>query len=141
MECLPITDLPFPYVVFKPLSEVTAAEEPPVLVVFYVNVDQLSALAVLANYSRPGIENVLLPFGSGCQSVFLIPYGETKKDNPRAVVGLTDITVRPMVAPDMLSFAVPYAMFRELEDNVPGSFFEKPAWQKVLTRLKRQQAD
>lgn len=141
VECLPITDIPFPYVVFKPLSEVTAAEEPPVLVVFYVNVDQLSALAVLANYSRPGIENVMLPFGSGCQSVFLIPYGETKKDNPRAVVGLTDITVRPMVGPDMLSFAVPYAMFRELEDNVPGSFFEKPAWQKVLTRLKRQQAD
>ncbi|EGO62032.1 IS256 family transposase [Acetonema longum] len=26
---------------------------------------------------------------------------------------------------------VPYALFREMEDNIPGSFLDKPAWQKV----------
>lgn len=102
-----------------------------------MNNDQLSALTVLANYYRPGIENVLMPFCSGCQSIFLIPYAETKKENPKAVVGLTDITVCPMVEPDMLSFSVPYKMFLNMEENTSGSFLEKTMWHRVLARMKK----
>lgn len=137
VECLPITDIPYKYVIFKPMSQVDTAKEIPEIIVFYVNNDQLSALTVLANYYRPGIENVFIPFGSGCQSVFLIPYAETKKENPRAVVGLTDITVRPMVEPDMLSFSVPYKMYLDMEKNIEGSFLEKHLWHRVAGRMKR----
>ncbi|MBP2627577.1 MAG: hypothetical protein H6Q68_2288 [Firmicutes bacterium] len=138
VECLPITDIPYQYVILKPMSQVDDTKEIPELIVFYVNNDQLSALTVLANYYRPGIENVLIPFGSGCQSIFLIPYAETQKENPRAVVGLIDITVRPMIEPDMLSFSVPYKMFLDMEENAKGSFLEKHLWHKVVARMKKQ---
>lgn len=136
VECLPITDLPYQYVIFKPLAQIDQHQDIPELVVFYVTTDQLSALTVLANYFRPGKENVMIPFSSGCQSLFLIPYAEAKKENPRAVVGLTDITVRPMVEPDMLSFTVPYQMFLEMEANIAKSFLEKEVWHKVAARRK-----
>ena len=138
VTCLPITDIPYQYVIFKPLSQLDAAKEKPELIIFYVNTDQLSALTVLANYDKPGIENVIMPFSSGCQSVFLIPYAEAQKENPRAVVGLTDITVRPMVKADMLSFSVSYKRFLELEESVEGSFLNKHLWQRVLSRIETE---
>ena len=80
----------------------------------------------------------MIAFGSGCQSVSLLPYAEAQKENPRAVVGLTDITVRSMVDPDMLSFAVPYRMFLDMEENISGSFLEKHLWQRIVDRMKKQ---
>ncbi|NLZ48898.1 MAG: DUF169 domain-containing protein [Clostridiales bacterium] len=137
VKCLPITDIPYEYVIFKPLSQVDVDKEKPEIIIFFVNPNQLSALTVLANYYRPGYENVMIPFASGCQSLFLLPYAETKKENPRAVVGLIDITVRPMVEPDMLSFSVTYKMFLDMEKNVEGSFLEKNLWRRVLEKMDK----
>lgn len=134
VECLPITDIPYQYVIFKPMSQVDIAQETPEIVSFYINSDQLSALTVLANYYRPGTENVIIPFSSGCQNTFLVPYAEAQKENPRAVVGLTDLSVRLMVEPNMLSFSVPYKMFLDMEKNIKGSFLEKNLWQKIVAR-------
>ncbi|MCI1822064.1 MAG: DUF169 domain-containing protein [Megasphaera sp.] len=134
VECLPITDISYQYVIFKPLSQVNTDEERPVLCIFGVNNDQLSALIVMANYYGSGNENVIIPQSSGCQSIFLIPYAESQKKNPRAVVGLTDITVRPMLDSDIVSFAVPYAMFVEMEQHVTGSFLEKRLWQRIKNK-------
>ncbi|MBE6042967.1 MAG: hypothetical protein E7216_01715 [Clostridium thermopalmarium] len=137
VKCLPITDIPYRYVIFKPLSQVDIDKEKPELIIFYVNPNQLSALTVLANYYRPGYENVMIPFSSGCQSIFLIPYAESKKENPRAVVGLIDITVRPMVEANMLSFSVPYKMFMDMEESVNGSFLEKKLWHRVIGKAEK----
>jgi uncharacterized protein (DUF169 family) len=133
---LPITDIPYKYVAFMPLAAVDEAKEEPRIIVFYANADQLSALVVLANYGRPGLDNVIIPFGSGCQSVVLAPWAEASRERPRAVVGMTDITARPVIDADLLSFAVPMAMFREMEDNVAGSFLDRHDWQKVARRLE-----
>ncbi len=133
-EGLPADEVPSKYVIFKPLAEVADGEEP-VVVVFYATADQLSALVVLANYGRPGNDNVIIPFAAGCQSAFLIPWHEGKQPRPRAVVGMTDISARPVIDADLVSFAVPAAMFREMEANVPGSFLDKEAWAKVAPRL------
>ncbi|MDR3591252.1 MAG: DUF169 domain-containing protein [Negativicutes bacterium] len=133
-DVLPYTDIPFEYVIFKPLTELDQAEEPK-LIVFYANPDQLSALVVLANYGREGNDNVIIPFGAGCHSFCLIPWHEAGQQRPRAVVGMTDITARPFIDADLLAFSVPYAMFREMEDNVSGSFLDKPDWQKVAGRI------
>jgi len=135
VEQLPRTCIPTKYVVVKPLDEVDADKDKPELVVFFCEPDQLSALVVLANYGRPGGENVIIPFGAGCHTVCLIPYAEAHTDKPRAVVGVTDISARPMVDPDLLSFTVPFGMFHEMEANVPGSFLEKPDWKKVRARI------
>lgn len=62
---------------------------------------------------------------------------ESQKENPKAVVGLTDITVRPMVETDMLSFSVPYKMFLDMEESVEGSFLEKPLWHRVIAKMEK----
>lgn len=137
VKCLPIADIPYEYVIFKPLSQIDITKEKPEIIVFYINTNQLSALTVLANYYRKGNENVMIPFASGCQSIFLLPYNEMKKKNPRAVVGLMDITVRPLVDPDMLSFSIPYNMFLHMEESANGSFLEKQLWHGIISKMEK----
>ena len=133
IDSLPMRDNPEEYVVFKPLNKVVDNENPQ-NIVFLVNPDQLSALIVLANYDRETNDNVRVDFAAGCHQIGIIPYSEGESENPRAVVGLTDISVRMRFQKDILSFTVPYKMFLEMESNVEGSFLGKDVWQKVLER-------
>ena len=132
-DSLPYYDVPTEYVVFKPLEELLPNDKPEV-VVFLANPDQISALVTLANYSRNGGDNVLVPWSAGCHSICIIPLNEGKSDNPRGVIGLTDISARKQVNKDVLSFSVPYKMFLEMENNVEESFLTRAEWQKVKER-------
>jgi len=133
---LPIIDVPWDYVIFKPLKEVDAAREKPVVIIFTVTPDQLSALTVLANYARDGIEHVTIPFAAGCQTIGILPYSEAASEYPRAVIGLTDLAarkqVRMLLGKDILTFAVPLKMFYELEAHIKGSFLEMDAWKGLV---------
>ncbi len=135
INALPMRDIPAKYVVFKPLDKVTG-DERPVVIVFLANPDQLSALIVMTNYAKEPGNNVIAPFAAGCHSIGIIPYREAESDNPRAVLGLYDISVRKLVDKDILSLTVPYKMFLEMENNVEGSFLEKHEWQEVLQRVQ-----
>lgn len=141
IESLPITDIPSTYIVFKPLSAVDPAVETPQLVVCYAAPDQLTALVTLANYEVGGYDGAIIPQASGCQSIFLIPLHEAQQPRPRAVVGMLDSSARPFVNADVLTFTVPFPMFQQMEANVPGSFLERSAWQKVRTRIPDADAE
>jgi uncharacterized protein (DUF169 family) len=132
-DALPYYDVPTEYVVFKPLKEILPGEKPEV-VVFLATPDQISALVVLASYARHGGDNVIVPWGAGCHSVCLIPFNEGKSDNPRGVIGLTDVSARKQVEKDILSFSVPYKMFLEMESNVEESFLTREEWLKIKER-------
>ena len=131
---LPITDIPAPYVVFKPLADIDqdAAGQ---VVIFFADPDQLSALVILANYGRETNENVIIPYAAGCQTIGIYPYREAESDVPRAVVGLTDISartyIRQQLGDNLMTLAVPMKMFHEMEANVEGSFLERPVWEKL----------
>jgi hypothetical protein len=122
-------------VVIKPLGSLAQGEEPKV-VTFLVDPDQLSALVVLANYARPGIDNVRIPFAAGCASLALYPFYEAGQANPRAVIGLTDISaryyLRKPLGKDILSFTVPWNLFKEMEGNVSESFLTRFAWKSMM---------
>jgi uncharacterized protein (DUF169 family) len=135
IKAMPIADIPYEFVIFKPLEQVDPQKEEVQLVCFYANPDQISALTVLANYSRPGIDNVIVRFGAGCHSICMLPYYESRQASPRAVMGMFDISARPRVPADILSFTVPFKMFQEMENDIPGSFLEKEAWEIVRKRL------
>ncbi|MDA8334025.1 MAG: DUF169 domain-containing protein [Peptococcaceae bacterium] len=135
VDSLPMTDIPAQYVGFMPLELLTPAESPAVIV-FLANTDQLAALSCLAHYDRGGDTAVISPFAAGCQSLFLLPYAEAEKDPPRAVIGLTDISARKHVDRDLLSFAVPYRMFRDMEASVEGSFLARDFWLRIRERNK-----
>jgi len=132
LQEVPMTEVESRYVLFKPLAQVDPAAEKPETVIFLANPDQLSALVILANYAREGMENVIIPWAAGCQTIGILAYREAKSGKPRAVVGLTDISarkyVRNLLGPDYLTFAMPWEMFLEMESNVEGSFLEKHTW-------------
>ena len=132
VESLPITEVPTKYVVFKPWEQVTAKDKPE-LIVFFVNGDQLSALAVMADYQRGTNQSVTAPFGGACQSI-LFGYAEAKKESPRGVIGFFDISQRSAVDREILTFTVPFRMFQEMEAGVEGSFLELHAWKKLQER-------
>jgi len=101
-----------------------------------VDPDQLSALVVLANYAHPSNDNVRIPFGAGCASLALYPFYEAGQANPRAVIGLTDISARyycrKPLGKDILSFTVPWNLFKEMEENVSESFLSRFAWKSMM---------
>lgn len=141
VECfidnLPIIEKDKPFAVFTPLKDVTEGAQEPEVIIFFVNPDQFSALLVLANYGRIGNENVIIPFAAGCQTIGIYPLREGRSDKPRAVAGLTDLSARVHIRrqlgdPDMMTFAMPLSLFLEMEENVAGSFLERPTWKSLL---------
>ncbi|MCS7163883.1 MAG: DUF169 domain-containing protein [Thermodesulfovibrio sp.] len=135
VEKLPITEVPAEYVIFKPLKEVILKEERPIVIVFPVNSHQLSALVFLANYERENFENVIVPWGAGCQTIGIFAYKEANSDLPKAVLGLTDPSARKQVrkylGDNIFTFTLPFNFFNELEQNVEGSFLERSTWQAL----------
>ena len=132
---LPLADVSPQSVVFTPLAGIKP-EETPESVIFFVNADQLSALVVLANYSREGRENVAIPWAAACQNIGILPCEEGRSGHPRAIVGLTDLSarkyVRKLLGEQYLSFTMPWQLFLEMEADVPGSFLERHTWQSLL---------
>ncbi len=132
---LPVTEVPTRYVLLEPLGRIDPERERPEVVVFLADANQLSALVVLANYESEDNHNVIVPFAAGCQAIGIYPLREGRSDRPRGVVGLVDLSARlqlkKRLGDDLLSFAAPYALFRRMEDNVEGSFLERPTWQAL----------
>ena len=140
VTCLPIMQIPKRYVVFQPLADVDADKETPQTVIFFADPDELSALVVLANYGRGSNENAIIPYAAGCQTLGIYPYREAESDRPRAVVGLTDLSarvcIRKQLGDNLLSFAMPFSLFKEMEANVEGSFLQRRTWQELLKAKK-----
>jgi uncharacterized protein (DUF169 family) len=130
VDTLPMMQVPTRYVVFKPLSQVTESEQP-VVIVFLVNPDQMSALVVLANYTSDDSQSAIIPHAAGCQSIGIFTYREAQSERPRAVVGLVDPSARRTLrrlGSDLLTVSVPLPLFHRMEADVPGSFLERGTW-------------
>lgn len=136
VEELPLFEVPTRYVVFLPLSCVDPDVMKPEVVVFLVNPHQLSALVIMANYGRRGVTNVTVPYAAACQTVGIFAYQESRSENPRAVLGLTDISARlhlkKLVEPDIFTMSLPWRLFLEMENEVPGSFLERRTWRTLI---------
>lgn len=135
VKALPIQDIPTEYVVLKPLEETNLESENVHSITLLVDPDQLSALVVLANHEHPERENVAIPFAAGCQIIGVFMYRELDSETPRALVGLTDISarknVRKILGKDVMSFSMTPAMYREMENNVDGSFLKRNTWAEL----------
>lgn len=126
---------PVEVLVLCPLDQLTQ-EETPVSVIFLVNADQLSALVTLANYDRPGKDNVKIQFGAGCAQAVLFSMCDSEAESYQCTIGLTDPSARLHLKQDLLSFSIPYARFLEMEENVEESFLTKETWQKIRKRIE-----
>lgn len=123
------------YLVFKRWDKVREDEQP-VLVIFFATADVLSGLFTLANFDLPDIHGVIAPMGAGCGSILAYPLTEAKSGNPRCVLGMFDVSARPYVPQDRLTFTVPMARFEQMVANMEESFLSTQSWDAVRKRLQ-----
>lgn len=132
VDSLPMRDIPAKFVVVKPLDQVDPERDDIKNVTFFVDPDALSALVILANYRNPDADNVIVPWAAGCQVMGIFAFRELERERPRGLIGMTDISARKNVRATLgehaLSFTAPWPLFQEMEQNVEGSFLQRPTW-------------
>lgn len=116
----------------KPYSEPDASD----LVTILATPDQLSALNLLFQYRKVESDAVFFPAGSGCSSVFRLPFAELGKEKPRAVIGNADVSSRPGFPADTLFFTVSGEAFQEMLHDAGESFLIAGAWKKLRERVQ-----
>ncbi len=137
MQKAPVFKAPSQYAVFKRWDRLEDSDEPEV-VIFFARPDVISGLFTLAGFDTSDINGVYSPFGAGCSSIVQYPYLEIGSDQPRGIVGMFDVSARPYVKRDELSFAVPMKKFVTMIENMDDSFLMTKAWGKVRRRIVKK---
>jgi hypothetical protein len=132
----PRFDAPDRFIVFKRWDRLKVGDDPAV-VIFFAPPDVLAGLFTLANYDElePA---VLAPFCAGCASIVQFPYLEEKAERPKAFLGMFDVSARPYVPAQTLTFAAPMSKFRRMVENMQESFLITPSWGRVRARFGKQ---
>jgi uncharacterized protein (DUF169 family) len=134
MKQIPAFTAPAPFIVFKRWDHFDESDYPDV-VVFFARPDVLSGLFTLAAFDEAAPDAVVAPFGAGCATIVHYPYREKDAQHPRCVLGMLDVSARPCVPPDVLTFAVPMKKFLRMVANMEESFLTTGSWQKVRRRI------
>jgi uncharacterized protein (DUF169 family) len=134
VKLAPSFKAPAKFIVFKRWDSLEESDEPEV-VIFFASPDILSGLFTLANYDEAEANGVFAPFGSGCSSIVQYPYLEKNSLRPRAVIGLFDVSARPFVPENTLSFSMPMSKFAKMVRNIDESFLTTNSWKAVQKRI------
>jgi hypothetical protein len=130
LDVMPITEVPTRYVVFQRLDQLAAGQKP-VVVVMLADADQLDALVVLSNHRRGDSSGAIIPHAAGCQSIGIFAYSGPDSRDLCAVVGLVDPSARTVVrrlGKNLVTVALPCALYLQMEDDVEGSFLQGDTW-------------
>jgi len=130
----PAFQAPGKYLVFKRWDKF-GKEEQPLAIIFFAAPDVLAGLFALANYDVAHPNGVIAPMGSGCASIINYPYLEANSDDARCVLGMFDVSARPCVPENVLTFAVPMRRFEQMIRNMDESFLITGSWNAVRNRL------
>ena len=116
------------YIVIGPLR--MAQYEYLKTITFYVNPDQLSLLITGAEYhnASTSCHPVTAAFGTGCGQLAAI---FNDFNTPKAVIGGTDIAMRPYLPGNTLAFTITKPMFETLCRLDEKSFLYKSFWSNV----------
>jgi hypothetical protein len=128
---------PKPHVVFKRWDKLAPGDEPE-LAVFFADQDVVAGLFTLANFDEAEPNAVICPFGSGCSSIVFHPYRELQSDRPRCVMGMFDISARPYIGENTLTFAVPITKFERMVDDMGESFLTTDSWKELYGRMQER---
>jgi len=133
-KSLPTFKAPLPLIVFKRWDMLEKTDEPKV-VAFFAQPDVLSGLYVLAHFDEVDQNPVIAPASSGCASIVQYPYIESRSECPRPIMGMFDISARPYVPTNLLTFSVPMPKFIRMVDNMEESFLITKTWRKIQKRI------
>jgi uncharacterized protein (DUF169 family) len=135
MKESPSYEAPGKYIVFKRWDKLDEKDEPDV-VIFFANPDILAGLFTLTGFEEAERDSVIAPFAAGCGSIVLYPYLEKDRKQPRGVIGMFDVSARPYVPKNNLSFSVPMNKFQRMVNDMEESFLTTQSWAKVNKRIK-----
>jgi hypothetical protein len=130
----PPFDAPSKYLVFKRWDTLDQEDEP-LAVIFFATGDVLSGLFALANYDMAEPDGVITPMGSGCASIIGYPLEQAGFEEPRCVLGMFDVSARPHVGQDELTFSIPIKRFIQMVGYMDESFLITGSWGKVRDRI------
>ncbi|MCX7833949.1 MAG: DUF169 domain-containing protein, partial [Ignavibacteria bacterium] len=122
------------FIIFKRIDKLTEIDEPDVII-FFAKPDVLSGLFTLAGFDEFNQYSVVAPFGAGCATIIQLPYLENLKQEPKCVLGMFDVSARPYVPENVLSFAVPIKKFITMVKNMDESFLITDSWKAVMKRI------
>ena len=128
---------PEDYIIFKRFDHMEEMDNP-LVVIFFASPDVLSGLFTLANFEETHPYGVIAPFGSGCASIVDYPYKELQSAEPHSVLGMFDVSARPYVPSNVLTFSIPWPKFVNMAENMEESFLITKSWKKVRTRMKKE---
>jgi len=134
MKYSPAFKAPGPFIVFKRWDMLEKSDNPEV-VIFFAQPDVLSGLFTLASFDEAEQNGVFTPFGSGCSTIVQYPYLERDSDRPRAFIGMFDVSARPFVPRNVLTFSVPVNKFVRMIENMEESFLITDSWRRVQKRI------
>jgi len=136
MRDMPAFEAPAKYIIFKRWDSLDESDNPDV-VIFYATDDVLSGLFTLAGFDEAEPSSIIAPFSSGCGSIVMHPYLEKDRPAPRCVIGMFDVSARPFVQSNILSFSAPMIKFERMIGNMKESFLITPSWKKIRSRIAR----
>ncbi len=134
MKTVPRFKAPARNIVFKRFDMLDESDSPDA-VIFFATPDLLSGLFTLANFDEAEPNGVFCPFSAGCGSIVQYPYLEKESSRPRAIIGMFDVSARPFVPKETLTFSVPMNKFMRMVANMEESFLITRSWDKVKKRL------
>lgn len=136
LENHPLFSAPGRYLVFKRWDKLKENDNP-LAVIFFARPDALAGLFTLANFDYAGPDGVIAPMGAGCASIVEYALEEANSEHPRCVLGMFDVSARPFVPRNMLTFTIPTARFATMVDNMDESFLITGSWKTVTKRMKK----
>jgi hypothetical protein len=125
---------PAKYLVFKRWDKLVESDDP-LAAIFFATPDVMSGLFTLANYDSSDPNGVIAPMGSGCSSIISYPLVESRSDRPRCVLGMFDVSARPCVPDNTLTFTIPVKRFEVMLGNIDESFLITESWKAVKERI------
>jgi hypothetical protein len=131
----PLFEAPARYIIFKRWDKLDEGDQP-LAVIFFASGDVLAALHSLATFDESDTNAVISPSGSGCSSIVYHPYRELDSERPRSIMGMFDISARPYVPAETLTFTVPWPKFLAMVGNMEESFLITEGWDNIKKRIK-----
>lgn len=119
------------YIKIKPYEDGDDSD----IVTALVNPDQLAILVNIFYFRKSSYDDIICPMSAGCTSVFRIPFGELKREVPRAVIGNVDLVSRKYFDKDKVFFTVSGKDFKQMLDDAENTVVTSHIFQGVADRL------
>ena len=130
---MPYSEKGYPRIVFAPESRWCGIGTPDLVLVF-ADPDRISALVTMLGFHNGRTINTMVPYGAACHSI-VFAAAQMDEPEPKAVMGLFDISQRSKAIANYLSLTMPYPLWKQMGADLDKSCLTTHAWKEIEKRL------